>query len=151
MKKFLLVLTVLCAFNMTAQDAEMEAFKDLYNSEKKTVIGEYLELDATKAMTFNGIYDEYTLERKAIASSRMSLLERYVDQHETMTDEQADVLVKETFSVRAKNEKLQKKYYKKIKKELGAKTASQFVQFERYVQTSIDEVLQEALPLIGEK
>ena len=150
MKKILLVLTVLCAFNVVAQDAEMEAFKDLYNSEKKTAIGEYLDLDATKAMTFNGIYDAYTLERKAIASARMSLLETYVDQYETMTDEQADVLVKETFSVRAKNEKLQKKYYKKIKKELGAKTASQFVQFERYVQTAIDEVLQEALPLIGE-
>ncbi|WP_038526413.1 hypothetical protein [Formosa agariphila] len=151
MKKLLLVLTVLCAFNTYAQDAELEAFKDLYNSEKKTVIGEFLELDATKAATFNEIYDQYTLERKDIASSRMALLEDYVDQYDSMTDEQADAIVKETFSIRAKNEKLQKKYYKKIKKALGAKTGSQFVQFERYVQTSIDEVLQEALPLIGEK
>jgi len=110
MKKILLVLTVLCAFNVTAQDAEMEAFKDLYNSEKKTVIGEYLDLDATKAMTFNGLYDAYTLERRDIASTRMSLLETYVEQHETLTDEQADALVKETFAVRAKKEKRQKKY-----------------------------------------
>ena len=80
----------------------------------------------------------------------MTLLEKYVAEYESLTDEQADVIVKETFSIRSKSEKLQKKYYKKIKKELGAKTASQFVQFERYVQTSVDEVLQEALPLIGE-
>ncbi|MBP1838386.1 hypothetical protein [Formosa algae] len=150
MKKILLVFTLVFSLGVFAQDAELEAFKDLFNSEKKTVIGEFLDLDATAAMIFNGIYDAYILERKEISNRRMSLLEKYVEQYDALTDEQADVIVKETFSIRAKSEKLQKKYYKKVKKELGAKTASQFVQFERYVQTSIDEVLQESLPLIGE-
>lgn len=151
MKKMLLVLTVLCCFQLSAQDSELEAFKDLFNSEKKTALGEFLDLDATEAMTFWEIYDDYSVERKAVADSRLSLLKQYVDEYDTLTDAQADALVSETFSIRAKNDKIQKKYYKKVKKALGAKTASQFVQFERYVQTSIDDELQTALPLIGEE
>ncbi|MDW5287308.1 hypothetical protein [Formosa sp. PL04] len=150
MKKILLVLTVLCAFQLSAQNAELDAFKDLFNSEKKTVLAEFLDLDAVKAMTFETIYDEYALESNSISNSRLSLLEKYIVQYESLTDDQADAIVKESFSIRSKSEKLQKKYYKKVKKALGAKTASQFLQFERYVQTSTDQVLQEALPLIGE-
>ena len=150
MKKIILVFAVMCAFQVSAQDAELEAFKNLFNSEKKTVLVEFLDLDATKAMAFNEIYDDYLVEQKTIANSRIALVEQYVDEYETLTDDQADALVSETFTVRAKSDKLQKKYYKKFKKALGAKSASKFVQFERYVQTTIDSGVQEALPLIGD-
>ncbi|WP_066223536.1 hypothetical protein [Formosa haliotis] len=151
MKKILLILTVLFCFQVSAQQAELDAFKDLFNSEKKTVLGEFMELDANQSMTFWEIYDAYTAERETISNRKLELLKTYVDEYSSVTDEQADAIVKETFSIRAKNEKIQKKYYKKVKKALGAKKASQFLQFERYVQTSIDADLQEALPLIGEK
>lgn len=151
MKKILLALAVVCGLQLSAQNAELEAFKDLFNSEKKTALGEFLDLDATQAMTFWEIYDDYSEERKAVANSRVDLLKQYVEQYDTLTDSQADALVNDTFAIRAKQEKIQKKYYKKIKKALGAKKASQFVQFERYVQTSIDDEIQTALPLIGEQ
>lgn len=151
MKKILLVFIVLLSFQLSAQNAELEAFKDLFNSEKKTLLSKFMELDATEATAFWSIYDSYSLERKEIANRRISFLERYIEQYDSLTDDQADALVTESFSIRDKNEKIQKKYYKKIKKILGATKASQFVQFERYVQTAIDQELQSALPLIGEQ
>jgi len=151
MKQVLLILTVLLSFQLSAQNAELEAIKDLFNTEKKTLLTEFMDLDATEAATFWGIYDNYSMERKQIANSRISFLEKYVEQYDSLTDEQADALVKESFSIRQQNEKIQKKYYNKIKKALGAAKASQFVQFERYVQTAIDQELQSALPLIGEQ
>ncbi|MGJ5641763.1 hypothetical protein [Formosa sp. S-31] len=150
MKKIILIFLVLCGIQLSAQTAELEAFKDMFNSEKKIALGEFLDLDATQAMVFWEIYDDYSEERKEVANQRMALLKEYVAEYNGITNDQADDIVEESFSIRAKSDKIQKKYYKKIKKELGAVTASKFVQFERYVQTSIDVQLQSALPLIGQ-
>jgi hypothetical protein len=45
---------------------------------------------------------------------------------------------------------LQKKYYKKLKKTVGATKAAQFLQMETYFQTMIRAEVQDAIPLIWE-
>ena len=51
---------------------------------------------------------------------------------------------------RANNEKLLKKYYKKVKKVTDAKTATQFIQLEAYLGTAIQYALLESIPFVGE-
>ena len=43
-----------------------------------------------------------------------------------------------------------KTYYGKFKKAVGSIRAAQFLQFERYVDTSIDAELDANMPLVGE-
>ncbi|WP_123812051.1 hypothetical protein [Mangrovimonas sp. DI 80] len=151
MKKIILIVMLLFGFQSFAQNAEMEAFKDLFNSEKKMALGEFLDLETSQSAKFWEIYNDYTEERKDLANRRIALLKKYAYQYGTFTDEQASEIVKETFSIRDQSDKILWKYYKKYEKEFGAKTAAKFVQFELYVQTSIDNELQTAMPLIETK
>ena len=112
---------------------------------------DFLQLPDEEAKMFWPIYEEYESERSANGTRRIELIKKYAEQYENMTDEQADMLAKESFAVRATREKLQKKYYNKVKKAMGAKRAAQFLQFERFVQTAIDSELDNNIPLIGER
>jgi len=65
-----------------------------------------------------------------------------------MTEDKADELITNGFSNREDRMDLLKKYYKKVKKELGARIAARFVQAELQVLTLIDARVLDAVPLV---
>ncbi len=150
-KVFAFVMAAFLATGLMAQQNELEMFQSMYKIEKKALLMDFLQLGDEEAKAFWPIYEEYESERTQNANRRIDLIKKYAEEYEGLTDEQADELVKESFALRASREKLQKKYYGKVKKELGAKRAAQFVQFERFVQNAIDSQLNDSLPLIGER
>ena len=85
-----------------------------------------------------------------ISKKRIELITKYADEYNTITAEQIDELVGESFANRASLEKLHKSYYNKFKKAVGPKRAAQFVQYERFVDNAINTELNNNLPLIGE-
>jgi hypothetical protein len=151
MKKVLVVMMfAFFASSVMAQSNEAEMFISVFKVEKKALLMDYLQLNETEAATFWPIYEEYEAKRGDIAKKRIELITRYAEQYEGLTSEQADALVADTFKFRASKEKLEKEYYTKIKKAVGSIRAAQFLQFERYVDTSIDAELYENMPLVGE-
>lgn len=136
--------------SVVAQNNETELFMSVFNVEKKAVLMDYLQLSETEAAAFWPIYDAYESERAEVAKQRIALMTKYAEQYATLTAEQADQLSAESFKWRASREKLEQSYYKKFKKAVGAIRAAQFVQFERYVDTSIDAELYQNMPIIGE-
>jgi Spy/CpxP family protein refolding chaperone len=136
---------------LMAQQNELEMFQSMYKIEKKALLMDFLQLEDEQAKIFWPLYEEYESERTKNANRRIELIKKYAEEYETLTDEQADALAKESFAVRATRDKLQKKYYNKVKKALGAKRAAQFIQFERFVANAMDSKLNDSLPLIGEK
>ena len=152
MKKLLLAATVvLFSLGLSAQQNEVEMFQSVFKVEKKALLMDFLQLSDEEAQAFWPIYETYELERAEIGNKRIALIKKYAEQWQNMTEEQADALVAESFALRAQRDKLQKKYYKKMKKAVGALRAAQFVQFERFVQTQIDSELDNNMPLIGER
>lgn len=152
MKNLLLIIFVcFMGFNITAQNDELELFKTAFKIEKKVLFMEFLSLSKEESKDFWPVYDTYQLELSKTSTKRVALITKYAKEYENMSDEQADVLVIESFKIRAEREKLQRSYYKKFKKTHGAKRAAQFVQFERYVQTEIDAELNNSFRLIGER
>lgn len=152
MKKVIFALSlVVFGFAANAQNNEVEIFQSMFKMEKKALLMDYLQLNEEEATPFWEIYDEYELKRTNIGKKRIALINKYAEEFNTLTDEQADELAAESFSIKAAQLKLHKTYYKKIKKALGAKRAAQFVQFERFINTAIDNELNSAIPLIGEK
>lgn len=133
-----------------AQSNETELFMSLFKVEKKAALMNYLKLDDAEGVLFWPIYEEFSAKRTEIAKKRIGLIGQYAESYSTMTAAQADVLANESFAIRAEQEKLQKSYYGKFKKAVGAMRASQFVQFERYVNTAIDAELYDEMPFIGE-
>jgi hypothetical protein len=152
MKKVLaLAVAAFFTTGLMAQQNELEMFQSMYKIEKKALLMDFLQLEDEQAKIFWPLYEEYESERTKNANRRIELIKKYAEEYETLTDEQADALAKESFAVRATRDKLQKKYYNKVKKALGAKRAAQFIQFERFVANAMDSKLNDSLPLIGEK
>ncbi len=151
MKKVLVVL--MFAFfgsSVMAQNNEAELFISVFKVEKKAVLMDYLQLSETEAAAFWPIYDAYESERAEVAKQRIALMTAYAEQYATLTAEQADKLTADSFKWRASREKLEQSYFKKFKKAVGAVRAAQFVQFERYVDNSIDALIYDNMPIIGE-
>lgn len=152
MKNLLLIALVLfMSFGAVAQNDELELFKTAFKVEKKALLMDFLTLGEAESKTFWPTYDAYQLELSKTSSKRVALITEYAEEYENMSNEQADALVAKSFKIRAEREKLQKSYYKKFKKNHGAKRAAQFVQFERFVQIAIDAELNNSFPLVGER
>jgi hypothetical protein len=152
MKKVLaLAVAAFFTTGLMAQQNELEMFQSMYKIETKALLMDFLQLEDEQAKIFWPLYEEYESERTKNANRRIELIKKYAEEYETLTDEQADALAKESFAVRATRDKLHKKYYNKVKKALGAKRAAQFIQFERFVANAMDSKLNDSLPLIGEK
>lgn len=133
-----------------AQSNEMELFQTMFNVEKKVMLMDFMKLSDVEATAFWPIYESFESERNALSTQKYKLVENYADSYETLTNERADELMKESFAIRASLEKVHKQYYGKISKALGAKRAAQFIQFERFVETTITAILYDNMPLIGE-
>ena len=107
-------------------------------------------LTGDKANSFWSVYDEYEMERKELARKKYDLIVDYAGNYQAMTAEKADELVNGTFDTNMDYEKMNQKYYNKVKKELGAVDAARFTQFEIYLQSIVQGEIQDALPFIGE-
>ena len=151
MKKLLVTLALaVFALASFAQNNEVEMFQSFFKVEKKALLMDYLQLTNEEAQAFWPIYEAYEAERGELGNRRIALIKKYAEEWKTLTPEQADELAKESFAIINTRNKLQQKYYKKMKKAVGALRAAQFVQFERFVQTMIDAELNNNMPLIGE-
>ncbi|MCZ6900161.1 MAG: hypothetical protein O7F74_07970 [Bacteroidetes bacterium] len=153
MKKISTIIICLMIFSqvnaqMTANEEEM--FKSMFNMEKKLMVENFMQLNDADAQKFWPIYNNYETERGDLTSRRIKVLKQYADQYSTLTDEQADVLMKEVFSIRKKDLALKQKYFNQIKKNMSAKTATSFYQLEEYIQTAIRYSLLEQIPFVGE-
>ena len=129
---------------------EFEMVKSVFNLEKKAMLTEFLKLSDEDSQKFWPVYNQYQNEREKVANTRMSLLNRYAEQYESMTNEQADALVLEAMDLQKSDLALKKKYYNQVKKALNAKVATSFWQFEEYVGTAVRYSLFESIPFVGE-
>ena len=151
MKKVLFVLAfAIFGGQAIAQNNEAELMMSMFKVEKKALLMEFLNLNEEEAAAFWPVYEAFNMDRGAISKKRIALITKYADEYSTITPEQIDELVGESFANRASLEKLHKSYYKKFKKAVGPKRAAQFVQYERFVDNAINTELNNNLPLIGE-
>ena len=153
MKKLLAIIFLACLSPFVyGQDykSEIEFFQSAYGLEKKAIVENFMELEGESATNFWTIYNEYETERQSLGKDRLSTLSDYADQYETLTNEQADAIMLRALAYRASNEKLLKKYYKKVKKVTDAKTAARFIQLETYLGTAISYAIMESIPFVGE-
>ena len=153
MKKVILSLTFLFAFASLAmaQQNEFEYLKSQYQNDRKTLLMNYLKLSDADAATFWPIYQNYESERSDLANKRFTNLKNYADQYSTLTNDQAEVFVKNYFDNAAKQAAIQKKYASQFKKAVGAKTTLAWLQFEAYVDASMQSELLGNIPFVGKR
>ena len=142
----------LFAFSAFAQtDKEEEGIiQELFGMEKKAAVAEFLNSGGGVDESFWEVYDAYEAERKSLGKKRIEILETYAEEYFKLDDAKTEAIMKETLALSKAYDKLVVKYYKKVKKTSGVKTATQFYQIEMYLKGYIRTVMLGSIPFVGE-
>ena len=145
----IMLIAALGAFSQES-DNELEIIQSLFGIEKHLAVAEFLQLEDGASNEFWEVYETYETERKALGKRRFDLINKYVEGYFELSDETTAAMLKESIALNKSYDKLIVKYYKKVRKTNGEKTASQFYQIEVYFKTYIRTVLFSSLPFVGE-
>lgn len=151
MKKLIFALFAFYSIASVAQNnSEIELYQSLFKTEKKALVLEYMSLSESESTAFWPIYNAYEVQRSELGKQRITLLQKYADVYESMTDEDASALLKQNNSFQSSQLKLKNSYTKKMQKAVGAKRAMQWLQLEMYLERQIGLYVMENVPFIGE-
>lgn len=152
MKKLLTLACICLSTVVFAQSnkEDVDFIQSIYGKEKKTIVAEFIKVDAAQKDAFWKIYDEYEAKRKDLGKKRIAVLEKYAAGYGSMDDAAISANIKETAALGLQTDKLIATYHKKIEKIAGAKAAAQFFQLEIYLLSSIRAAILESIPFIGE-
>jgi len=145
-----LVLVVLAntAFTQSIQ-TEIEIIQEAFGLDKKLAVANFMEL-GENAQSFWKLYDEYEAERKELGANRINIIADYARSYPTISDEKIEDLFKRTQAFKKSYAKLQKSYFKRMKKEVGVSVAAQFWQLESFFNAMIQAEIYTQIPFIGE-
>lgn len=150
--KLTCILAFLFGFTAYAQihDEEAKLIQEAFGVEKKDMLMMYMALPDDEASAFWPVYDAYTDEKNELGMERYQILKDYAEYYDDLSDDQADELTMRLFKNNMAIEKLQMKYYQKLKKAVNPLQASKFIQVEKYIESTMRVRLQNNIPLIGE-
>ena len=155
MKKVSLILATIFLFTgfIKAQTnkEEVDIMQAAFGMEKKAMVAEFVQLDATQKDAFWKLYDEYETQRKTYGKQRIDLLLEYNNTYEKMTNETADAWMNKALDLSKKTDALLLSYYKKVKKATNPINALQFYQVELFILTGIRNQLMGELPFVEKK
>ncbi len=129
-------------------DEELDLITSILKSEVKVFFAQNIQLSTTEAETFWTTYDEYETALKPISKKRIELMKEVIKKDGVLNEEEFDKKINELNKIHKERLALRMKYYKKLKKQLGIKTAAQFYQIDGYIYTQISANFNEGLPIL---
>jgi hypothetical protein len=142
---------VIFSFSLKAQSSDdIGIIQSLWGMEKRTMVEEYMDLSPAEASAFWSQYEIYEEARKALGKERIGLINEYVENFGSLTDDKAAELINGAASNNIAIQKLLQKTFKKMSKVISPVKAAQFVQLENYLMSMIQLSIQDELPFIGE-
>jgi hypothetical protein len=129
------------------QNDENQVLISQIQTDKRAVVLRGLQLTDTESRAFIPIYDEYQAERKKLADRSVALLNKFVANYDSMTDDAAKGILKDWFGIEDERISLIKKYAKHFEKVLPATKVLRFVQIENKLDTLIEMQAVQAIPL----
>jgi len=140
---------------VSSEDINIRAYIELLRTDlkksKSQILGEVMQLDASQATKFWPIYKEFESEYATLGDQILAAVKTYVDHYESMTDAVAEQLGNQVLSIEQQRNVLKKKYYDRVKNDLGAITATRFLHVENQLERIVDLQIAAQLPVNGEK
>jgi len=117
-------------------------------SNGEAIIKEGMQLTDDQAATFWPIYREYSAAQQKLGDEKLALINDYVKNFLTMTNEKANDLAQKAIALDEQRLALRKKYYGIVEKKLGAIVSMRFFQLETQMQLILDLQLDSNLPIV---
>jgi len=154
LKKIILGITflllILSKGSAQNNEEDLDLFITAFGKEKIALTRDFMKMDPAHKQAFWSLFNEYEIGRKELAKKRWILLNQYVAKIESMTNDQAEEMMKEIIKHYRITDKLIEKYYKKLKKATCPKVAAQFYQLEHYFLSGIRMEILNLVPFINE-
>jgi len=128
-------------------DQQLTLLRRDIRSIKKQLIAANLTLTDSEATKFWQVYEEYSADMGRINDTRTAIMKEYSDGYGTLTDDQADNLIRRWLDTDIEQTKLRQRYVAIFRTVLPGKKAATFFQLDRRISTMIDVQLTSQLPL----
>lgn len=117
-------------------------------SQKKLLVAANMQLTEAEAQKFWPVYDEYAVEESTIVDTRVTMIKEYAEDYSTLTDAQAQNLIKRWIQADNAEVQLRLKYIPIFSKVLPPKKMALFIQIDRRFGQVLDVKVMSAIPLV---
>jgi hypothetical protein len=128
-------------------DQQLTLLRRDIRSIKKQLIAANLTLADSEATKFWQVYEQYSAETEKINDERTAIIRDYSVEYGTLTDAQADNLIRRWLDTDIEQAGLRQRYVPIFRKVLPGKKAATFFQLDRRISTMIDVQITSQLPL----
>ena len=128
-------------------DQQLALLRRDIRSIKKQLVAANLTLTDSEAAKFWQVYEQYSVETGKINETRAAIIKEYSDEYGTLTDDQADNLIRRWLDTDIQLARLRQRYVPVFRIVLTGKKAATFFQLDRRISMMIDVQLTSQLPL----
>lgn len=133
----------------TAEEGdELKMFRFVLRMDKLDFVKKAMHLNEEQEKKFLAQYVRYDIELKTLNDERLAIINDYAANIETITDKDADKLVKRSLNFRKQRTALLEKYYGKVAKATSKVIAARFLQVEAVLQGAGDVAIGSSIPLM---
>lgn len=129
-------------------DEQLALLRKDIRSIKKQLIAANLNLTDAEAAKFWPVYDQYSADYGKINETRAAIIKEYSDGYGSLTDEQADNLIRRWLDTDISASQLRQKYVPIMRRVLTGKKVATFFQLDRRINMMIDLQITSQLPLV---
>jgi hypothetical protein len=130
------------------KDQQLALMRQDIQSVRKRLIADNLDLTVTEAAKFWPMYEEYSTDFGKIDENRSVIVKEYSESFGSVTDEQADNLIRRWLDTDISAAQLRQKYVPIIRTVLPGKKAATFFQLDRRISMMIDVQIMSQIPLV---
>lgn len=144
-----LAATRLGAQTITVSNLDEDTYRHAMTEERRNIFAANLALGAEDRERFWAIYEDYGKEREPLDKERFSILQRYAQSYEKLSDDQAMALALASGKVQVSEVQLRLKWAETLRKKMSGRIAARFVQIDDYVTTAMRMNFFSRVPLVA--
>jgi len=141
------VVTIMNAWLARAQD-DLQAESEIIKNKRKIFIQEVMELTPQEKEKFWPLYAEFESGLSKIRRERIELALRFIQNHETLSNDEAMAMLKQRWRLDSDELKLKQAYVDKFKQVFPGRKVLRFFQAENKFETAAIAELYGNIPMI---
>ena len=149
MKKIIIALGLLALSQLSmAQQELIEIARQDIRTGKMGMIASAMDLTREQQDKFWPLYRQYADEQEKLLDKRIAMLQDFVGNYDTMSDEAANSIAEQSFAIQRARTDRRERYFVKMSEILGPVLAARFIQVDSQISTLMDFELMRSTPLI---
>lgn len=142
-----LAIGIIPALSQDKPASNMEVLREKIKADKKFLIAQNMQLTEAEAEKFWPVYKRFQKDLDDINKQTGQLISNYVDKYETLSDNDAEKMIKELFTIQEARMQLNKTYLPKFSSVLPMKKVARYYQLENKINAVVNYKLAEEIPL----